>query len=448
MRNINFSSRHLFNIPCYLCYVLIFFSCKKNESISNATYTKPNIILILADDVGYEVLGCNRGQSYTTTAIDDFAQTGTRFTQCHACPNCSPSRVELLTGKYGFRNYTGWGNLNTDQKTFANLLQDAGYKTCVAGKWQIGGGDTSIRKFGFEKYLVFQPFYVTNESIENKYRYKSPKLYENGQFLDAGLTTGKYADDMFADYISNFIDSNTNNPFFIYFPLSLCHAPFSPTPDDASYITWNPETDISDTNYYPSMVKYMDKKIMQVKDKIASAGLNNKTIIIFMGDNGTPPQIKSNYNGQTIAGGKNKSTIYGTHVPLIISCPAYILSNQINNSLIDLSDFLPTISDLANISMPANYGVLDGVSFYSSLVGTNQKSRDWVYFYWNPQYNNPVSKSWVQNENYKLYDANNQNDFFNIITDPYEKTPLSNEALTTAELSIKNKFDSVLQAMY
>jgi arylsulfatase A-like enzyme len=191
--------------------LILFSSCKKSVS-SNNNAEKLNIVLILGDDVGYEVFTCNGGQSYVTTAVDNLALQGMRFTQCHVCPNCSPTRVEMLTGKYNFRNYIGWGNLDRSQKTIANMLHDAGYATCVAGKWQLNGGDESIHAFGFDKYLVFEPFYVDDEAIENLYRYKNPRLYENGDYLPSSATDGKYADDMFADYISNFIDSNASHP--------------------------------------------------------------------------------------------------------------------------------------------------------------------------------------------------------------------------------------------
>ncbi len=156
----------------------IIFACSKQDTdYALNPDRKPNIILIVADDIGYEIPTYTGGQSYQTPAIDNLAKTGIQFTQCHVCPNCSPTRVELLTGKYNFRNYTGWGNMDTGQKTIANMLQDAGYKTCVAGKWQLGGGDASVRAFGFEKYRVFQPFYTDNEAHENLHRYKNPRLY-------------------------------------------------------------------------------------------------------------------------------------------------------------------------------------------------------------------------------------------------------------------------------
>ena len=438
-------------ITAFILFIYFIFlsSCKKTGQVNNTGSTEqPNIVFILGDDIGYEVLTCNGGQSYSTPVLDNLASEGMRFTQCYACPNCSPTRVELLTGKYNFRNYTGWGDLNPSEKTFANMLHDAGYKTCVAGKWQLGGGDASIHAFGFDKYRVFEPFYTDDEQIENQYRYKNPRLYENGDYLPTSLTSGKYADDMFADYISDFIDSNLSSPMFIYYPLSLCHMPFSPTPDDPEYNAWDPLRDSSDPAFFPSMVEYMNKKVQQVLDKIDAAGLADKTIIIYMGDNGTPPKITSRYNGITIQGGKGTSTIYGTHVPLIIKWPGSVAPQQISGALIDPSDFLPSIADMAKINKPSNFGILDGISFYPVLSGSTERLRDWIYCYWNPQLMSDKFLVWTQDEKYKLYDSTNENFFFDINKDPLELQPIPYSQLTPEEAQRKKVFDSVLNVMH
>jgi len=446
----NFKSINRTITALFFCLVTILSSCRKTGSQDQSpSQQMPNIIFILGDDIGYEVPTSDGGQSYSTPAIDLLAQEGVRFTQCQACPDCSPTRIELLTGKYGFRNYTGWGQLDVSQKTIANMLHDVGYKTCVAGKWQLGGGDPSIRGFGFDKYLVFEPFYVAKEATENLYRYKNPRLYENGSYLADNLTSGKYADDLFADYLCKFIDSNLSNPFFIYFSLSLCHAPFSPTPDDPEFNAWEPLNDTSDARFFPSMVRYMDKKIEQIVDTVNAAGLSRNTIIIFMGDNGTPAPITSAFNGQMIAGGKGASTIYGTHVPLIVDWPGVVLPRQVSDGLIDPSDFLPAFAEMANIKQPTDYGTLDGTSFYPLLFGSKDRLRDWIYCYWKPENgNNKAFRTWVQDEKYKLYDSTNQHLFFNIANDPMELNPVPYDQLNTEEQARKTKFDSVLSVMH
>lgn len=439
--------RFLFIFVC----TAISFSCRKTggNNAQHPSTDHPNIILILADDVGFEIPTSNGGGSYSTPAIDELAANGVRFTQCYACPNCCPSRVELLTGKYNFRNYTQWGNMETSQKTIANILRDNGYKTCVAGKWQLGGGASSIKLFGFDNYLVFEPFQVSSELVENQYRYKNPRLYEKGDYLPDSATKGKYADDMFVDYIADFIDSNLHNPFFIYYPLSLCHSPFSPTPDDAAFNNWNPLTDASDPSFFPSMVKYMDKKIQQVVAKINNVGLAGNTIVLFVGDNGTPVEITSLLNGKPVKGGKSTTTVYGTHVPLIVSWAGNFPSGKAVDALIDLSDFLPTLASLSGSVIPFSYNPIDGISFTKSLTGSDENSRQWVYCYWKPE--QPMVyrfRTWVQNATYKLYDSTNNHNFYNTLKDPLELSPIATNNLTVTEQAIKKTFDSVLVNMH
>src|SRR4051794_12598381 len=254
----------------------------QNNSILPAAI-KPNIILILGDDVGYEIPAIDGGQSYSTPNLDKMAQSGMRFTQIRSTPLCSPSRFELLTGKYNFRNYSLWGSMDTTNRTIANMLGSAGYKTLVAGKWQLSGGDTAMHDLGFQNYMVWNPYTAEgDEHVDGKgSRYKDPIIFRAAHFLPADSTTGKYGDDLFTDYISNFIDSNKTRPFFVYYPICLVHPPFCPTPDDPEFATWNSNPRNSDTRFYPSMVKYMDKKIGQIINKVKSDKLAGNTIIIF-----------------------------------------------------------------------------------------------------------------------------------------------------------------------
>ena len=225
----------------------------KDESVS--ALTKPNVILILGDDIGYDALTSQGNSTFSTPRIDELAQEGMRFTQCHSSPLCSPSRTMFVTGKYNFRNYYEWGVLDSTQRTFANLLGDAGYKTYVAGKWQFDGGNTGIKTFGYDNYCVWDP---VKQAPGN--HYKDPKVYTHGAFLNADSTKGKYGDDIFTDSVLQFIDQNRKKNFFIYFPITLCHAPYSPTPDDPEFATWQSGYDHNDVKFFPSMIHYMDKK--------------------------------------------------------------------------------------------------------------------------------------------------------------------------------------------
>lgn len=446
-------------------FLFVYTSCHKNlkeEPIANGgdsqtsfrffgAASKPNIIMFLADDIGYEVPTYSGGQSYTTPNIDMLAARGMQFSHCFATPNCCPSRIELISGKYGVRNYIDWGIYDLSQKTFVNYLKDAGYATCVAGKWQLGNGDAAARQMGFDNYLLFDPFTDADET-GGTVRYKNPQLYKNGAYLPKSQTNGKYADDMFVDYISQFVDSNKSKPFFVYYPLSLCHMPFCPTPDDPQYAAWNPLKDKSNKKYFPSMVKYMDKKIGEVITKIKDAGLSQNTIFVFSGDNGTPPSIYSQFQGRSIEGGKRLPTEFGVHVPLVVSGPSLIAPGIIQPAIVDYSDFFTTFTDIAGISSAtlATAGLLDSKSFYPYLVSnTPTAARTWSYCYWKPDLSIPKqNKHFVQDIAYKLYDSTNANKFFNISVDSFEKAPLRSNQLTPYEKGVKKNFQDIIAAMH
>jgi len=449
-----------------LCF---FLSCKKdlfnekdpfNERVSGnsslqkaAVTTHPNIILIVGDDIGHEILKCNGGQSYQTPNLDRMAAHGVRSTQCYASPLCSPSRFMLLTGKYNFRNYTAWGIMDPGQKTIANMLQDAGYKTLAAGKWQFDGGHTSIKTFGFHDYLVWEPYTGKNE-LNAGSRYKNPNLYQDGAYLTSKQTKGKYGDDMFTDYIMEFLDSNYNkpDPFFIYYPMALAHKPFCPTPDDPEFALWNPDLNISDTSFFPSMIKYMDKKIGIIINKVQALGLANNTLILYVGDNGSPVEIYSMFADYLLRGGKGETTRIGTCVPFIATSPGNFLSGSVNNDLIDFTDFLPTIASLANIPKPLNYGILDGVDFAWQLYGESGTPRSQAFCHFDPHPGHGHVARWAQTIQYKKYDSltntNQGNKFYDIISDGPEFHAIPAKSRTPEQKKINKTFDSLFRTMH
>lgn len=411
--------------------------------ISFSQVQRPNIIFILGDDIGYEVPTINGGKSYETPNIDTLATEGALFTQFHATPLCSPSRFMVMTGKYNFRNYRQWGIMDSTQRTFGNMFKDAGYKTAVYGKWQMDGGDFSIKTFGFDDYIVWDPLRSESQS-----RYKNPILYTHGNFIGDSATLNEYSEDIICDSLLNFLSTNKDNPFFVYYPMILGHVPQSPTPDDPEFANWNPALNLTDTSFFPSMVKYMDKKIGLIIQKVRDLGIENNTIIIFSGDNGTSKRIFSDFDDSTIAGGKTQTTETGTHVPLMIYWKGKIAPGIINDQLSDFTDILPTFAELANIPIPTDYGILDGVSFAPRILGNRSPSRDWIFCHFDP---NPAAREmarWVQNKRYKLYDSISTSDkkglFFKISNDPNEKNPLKLKKLTPEQDSIRKLFLDVL----
>ena len=424
---------------CVITALLLFLPARR----ADAQTQRPNIILILGDDIGYKTLTCNGGTSYATPNLDTLAQQGMRFTQCHASPLCSPSRFMLLTGKYNFRNYTKWGSMDPGQKTIGNMMKDAGYSTACFGKWQLDGGDASVHAFGFDNYCLFDAF--LSEKSKSNFRYKSPKIYTHGAYLADSETANKYGEDIFTDSLLSFIDSNKSAPFFIYYPMVLAHSPFAPTPDDSAFAAWDPAAP-SDTAYYPSMIEYMDKKIGQIVEKVKSLGIENNTLIIYVGDNGTPGQVAGD---DSTAAGKSSTTEFGTHVPLLVYGPGNVTAGAVNNDLIDFTDFLPTIAGIADISVPSTYGPLDGVSFSPRLTDQAGTPRDWIFYHYDPFPGTDTLKRWAQTATYKLYDTSSsdtQRLFYNIINDENEISPIPDTSLASEEAVIKQQLLDVINA--
>lgn len=418
-----------------------------NEDLLTGIKTK-NILILLSDDVGYEIPTFDGGQSYATPNLDMLAAGGKRFTRCYASPKCSPSRQMLLTGQYSFRNYTDWGHMNTDNKTFANMFKDAGFATCYTGKWQLDGGDIAIRGFGFDKYSVWQPFNVSAEDEGN--RYKGASIYQDGGYLPESLTAGKYSEDEFTEYLLRFIDSanNLDKPFFAFYSMINCHSPFQPTPDDPEYSAW--DTTKTDKQFFPAMVKYHDKKIGEIIAHLDTAGLLENTMIFYFGDNGTNALIVSQFNGFAVRGGKATTTETGTNVPLIVYQRNKVPAGTTSNALIDFSDFFPTLGKVAGISkMLSGYGIKDGVSFDQAILNNNDSIRSTIYDAYTTDPGKKPFIRWTQNTQYKLYDTAagtpQSGQFVKIEQGKADSAPLPDAALTKQEKQLKKSMLKVLR---
>src|SRR5829696_1287042 len=219
---------------------------------------KPNIVLILADDFGFECVRCNGGTSYQTPNLDALAAGGVRFTHAYATPLCTPSRTQLLTGRYNFRNYVKFGEFDFKERTFAHVLKDAGYATCIAGKWQLAGGLQAPHQAGFDDYCLWQFDPDTKGS-----RYASPKVFRNGEPM-TGLD-GKYGPDVFCDHLCAFASKNKDRPFLLYWPEVLTHAPYEPTPDSnrpkPAGKGKEARKGAEAVKNFPDMVTYLDKVV-------------------------------------------------------------------------------------------------------------------------------------------------------------------------------------------
>jgi arylsulfatase A len=392
---------------------------------------KPSIILIMADDFGYECLTANGGQSYKTPHLDRLAAAGTRFEHCHAQPLCTPTRVQLMTGRYNVRNYLNFGTLARAETTFGPLFKTAGYATGICGKWQLGREKDSPRHFGFDESLLWQ-------HTRRPPRYANPGLELNGVERDFG--NGEYGPKLVNDFALDFITRHKDAPFFLYYPMILTHDPFQPTPDSAE---WNPaatgENAGQNVKHFADMTAYMDQMIGRLDAKLAELGIRDNTLLLFIGDNGTGRGVTSRFNGADYPGGKGTTTARGTHVPLIASWPAVMKRGRVNSDLVSSTDFLPTICAAAGIPVPAN---IDGVSFLPQLRGEPGTPREWLYSWYSPRQGNDLTvREFAFDHGHKLYRTG---EFFDLATDPFEKKPLQVAALTGAAADAAAKMQAAL----
>jgi arylsulfatase A len=411
---------------------------------SAAKPSKPNIVLIMADDIGAECFGSYGGISYSTPVLDNLANQGVRFAHCYSQPLCTPSRVKIMTGKYNFRNYEAFGYLNPNQKTFGNLMKEAGYATCIAGKWQLNGNVTqkdlkpgwedSSRPyhFGFDEYCLWQLHRPKDEGE----RYANPLIFQNGKKLE-GLENS-YGPDVFSNFVTDFIDRKSGKPFFVYYPMVLVHDPFVPTPDSPAWKDKSKRYE-NDTVYFRDMVKYMDKIVGRVVNKLKEKGVWENTIFIFTGDNGTNVKITSKTTDRykLVRGAKGSSLNTGNHVPLIIIWSGKGVKSVVYNGIVDFADFLPTICEAAGISLKDFQ--TDGQSFLSVVKGSQEPIQQEIFIHYSPHWGNFISNRWVMNREYKLY---RNGEFFKNDDDLLEKHPLL--ILSPEQQKIKEKFEVIL----
>ena len=339
----------------------------------------PNILFIMVDDLGPEWISAYGSDSIETPNIDRLANEGLLFNKAYSMPQCTPTRVTLLTGQYPYRH--GWTNhwdvprwgagahfdpaLNL---SFARLFRDAGYKTAAAGKWQINDfrvQPDAMVAHGFDEYAMWTGYETLNPPSAE--RYQDAYIHTK-----AGSKTyeGQFGPDVYTDFLVDFIRSNQDAPMLVYFPMALTHPPMIATPH---------EPDAEGTiGRHEAMTRYMDHLVGRLVDTLDELNLREKTYIFFTTDNGTSRGIDGQMNGRTVPGGKGSLGENGMHAPFIVSAPGTIPQGTTTDILMDFSDLFPTFLDLAGIPLPDTL-TMDGHSFAPTLHNPEiPGKRDWI----------------------------------------------------------------------
>lgn len=376
---------------------------------------KPNIILILADDLGYGELGCYGQDKIKTPNIDSLAEGGMKFTQFYSGQTvCAPSRCSLLTGLHQghaqVRNnsskaqrsiiekevdddFIGQWPLEKGTFTLGHMLQQQGYKTACVGKWGLGHPQNSgaPNKQGFDHFYG----YICQVQAHNYYpRY----LYRNHEkdYLEGnerGLTGPHYAADKMDDECLSFIRDNQDNPFFLYYASPIPHLALQvPDREMKTYEQLWEETPYQGKSYLPhdkpraayaAMVSHLDSFVGRMKSLLIDLKLDENTIIIFTSDNG-PSYIggydRDFFNGSGGLRGR-KGDLYegGLRVPLLVEWPAKIEAELVSNHVASFWDFMVTLAELAEFDMPEG---TDGVSFAPALFGNADGQEEHDHLYW------------------------------------------------------------------
>jgi arylsulfatase A len=357
-------------------------------SAAEITGTKPNVVFILADDLGVECLSAYGGTSHKTPNIDRLAKEGMRFTKSFSHPFCSPSRGSLLTGRYPFQNglkvvlhskkqeniY-----LKPSQPSFPRQLKQHGYATQIVGKWHVSleHKHNTIREFGFDHY---QTWCIFDEKGEKTTRFWNPYLMRDDRIIAAEIKN-RYGPDVDLEVYLDFIKTNAKakKPFLAYYSTYLPHYPWEPTPDSKEKAYRAPNSDHKgDPKYFPDMLAYLDKQIGSMLQTLDDLGIADNTIIIFLADNGTDTGLINQWGeGKSIAGGKGTMTDRGTHVPLLVRWPGKIKAGSVCEDLVDFTDFLPTLCELTGAKLPEPS--IHGRSFAPQLLGQPGQPREWIH---------------------------------------------------------------------
>ncbi|HEO71083.1 MAG TPA: Cerebroside-sulfatase, partial [Candidatus Hydrogenedentes bacterium] len=328
------------------------------------------------------------------------ADTGIRFDYCYSTPKCVPSRVNILTGRYGFRTGQEWGSIPEGEITFGDMLQEAGYATALAGKWQLGllkENPQHVHENGFEAYCCW--------AWHEGPRYWAPMIWQNGALLEG--IEDRYGPDIYTEFLVQFMKAHKDRPFLAYYPMTLTH--FAKT----SGVYMEPPGPSGRYQTYEEMVAKADELVGRIVRALDELGVRENTLVLFTGDNGTPNKVLSKLNGRLIRGGKGEHTDAGTHVPLIANWPGTVPAGTVCDDLIDFSDFLPTFADLAGADVLRDRPI-DGRSFAPQLRGREGNPRAWVYTEWE-------GKAWIRDHRWKLYEDGR---LYDVPNDQCEEHPL------------------------
>lgn len=336
---------------------------KRRTAGAQAAPRKPNVILIVLDDLGCHDLGCLGAADLKTPHIDSLASSGARFANWYSnAPVCAPARATILTGRYPIRCGVAHNGLSLPphEQTIASVLRPAGYATGIVGKWHLGATpDTEPSGHGFDYFYGFHSGCV--DYYSHRYYWGEPRLvnyhdlwrnrteiFENGRYLTRGIT----------DEAVRFIQSNQSKPFFLYVPFNAVHYPMHAP---KQYVERFPGLE-PERRMYAAMLAAADDGVGEILRALERGGIRENTFIALVGDNGATTEARAGLNQKPATAGSNapfrgfKFSLFdgGMHVPGIFNWPGVIPPNQTITQVAMSADLLPTICGAAGVSPPGD----------------------------------------------------------------------------------------------
>lgn len=418
-----------------LLLIFILVSCSKDDNQTITISSKPNILLIIADDMGLDAApGYSIGTTKPNmTTIQSLINNGIQFNNFWVNPTCTPTRSSILTGKYGFRtNVTQVGDvLSTSEVSLQKYLSNnTTYSNAVIGKWHLSTNTNHPTELGVDYYAG-----LLNGGVQS---------YTNWNFTKNGQTNNstEYTTTKFTDLSIDWVNNQTT-PWFLWLAYNAPHTPFH-LPDDSLHSQGILPTDQSsiDANplpYYMAMLEAMDTEIERLLNSM-SQEVRDNTIIIFIGDNGSPNEVAQEFNSMRVKGSVYKG---GINVPMYISGKGVSRTSVQENALINSTDLFATIANIAGINVT---DINDSKSFKSLFTGDNSNPREYIYAEIGKDTGG--SDYTIRNETHKYIKFDNGNEaLYNLSTNSMENPNLMSTnqlPLSSSDEVIKNELISKL----
>jgi arylsulfatase A len=386
---------------------------------SNPGLRPPNIVFILADDLGMDLLSCYGSDQFKTPNVDALAASGIRFNYCHTTPVCGPSRCQFLTGQHPFRSSHVENNAHVrtidpnGSPSLARVLKSAGYATALAGKWHMS---KKPEDWGFDESGVLG-------GGSGAYWIKQ-----------GGKTVFK--PDLMEAYALDFVRRSAARPFFLWYAAHFVHDPaagnLSPAapPELAAQLKQDGKQSQAKQRVTADHLAYLDRQVGRLLAELDALKLRERTLVIFAGDNGTAG-IGATMKGRKI-GQKRHLQDGGATVPMIAHWPGTTPAGKVCDDLVGFEDFLPTFAELAGTTAPKDK-IIDGVSFAPQLRGGKGKPREWIFTQYRDQW-------FVRDPGRKLY---NDGRLMDTTDYPFKEKELP----AGAEPEVRRKFQQVVDGL-